>query len=78
MASGLVGLAPRVQQDYVHDDNKHAHERLSPTRRPPMPTSSNLSFVLHDAARLFGTRLTYCNLLETCAQPAVDREKVHV
>jgi len=26
---GLVRLARVVQQDYVHDDNKHAHENLS-------------------------------------------------
>lgn len=43
-----------------------------------MSTPPTLSFVLHEAARLFGTRLTNCNLLEACTQPAVDREKIHV
>ncbi|WP_306796983.1 hypothetical protein [Mesorhizobium sp. GbtcB19] len=43
-----------------------------------MSTSSSISFVLHDVARLSGTRLTNSNLLEARAQPAVDREKVHV
>jgi len=27
---GLIRLARAVQQDYVHDDNKHAHESLFP------------------------------------------------
>ncbi|MDG4899330.1 MULTISPECIES: hypothetical protein [unclassified Mesorhizobium] len=117
---GLAGLAHRVQQDYVHDDNKHAHESLSADSEvPPMPSSLTSSFVLHDVARLPGKRFeqrsrrssqtrghwqvrpylsrqqgihlsadarqelqTLCliksNLLEACAQPAVDREKVHV
>ena len=43
-----------------------------------MPTSLTISFVLHDVARLFATRLTNSNLLEARTQPAIDREKVHV
>ncbi len=43
-----------------------------------MSTSPNISFVLHDVARLFGKRLINSNLLEACTQPAIDREKVHV
>ncbi|MDX8483676.1 hypothetical protein [Mesorhizobium humile] len=43
-----------------------------------MSSSPNISFVLHDVARLFRTRLIKSNLLEACTQPAVDREKVHV
>jgi hypothetical protein len=79
LPSALVGLALGVQPDYVHDDNKHAHESLSADSEAlPMSSSPNISFVLHDVARLFRTRLIKSNLLEACTQPAVDREKVHV
>ena len=43
-----------------------------------MSTSPTISFVLHDVARLSGTCLINSNLLEACAQPAVDREKAYV
>ncbi|CDX53349.1 hypothetical protein MPL3365_180050 [Mesorhizobium plurifarium] len=44
LPSALVGLALYVQQDYVHDDNKHAHESLSARSEvlpcPPRPISA--------------------------------------
>lgn len=45
----------------MHDDNKHAHEKLlAHSDIPAMSSTPNISFVLHDVARLpskrFGQR----------------------
>lgn len=41
----------------MHDDNKHAHEKLlADSDIPAMSSSLNISFVLHDVARLLGKR----------------------
>jgi len=54
---GLVRLARAVQRDYVHDDNKHAHEKLSvDPDLLPMSSLLPISFVLHDVARLLRKR----------------------
>lgn len=41
----------------MHDDNKHAHEKLlADSDIPAMSSPPNISFVLHDVARLLGKR----------------------